>query len=149
VANSSTDWSALQRAIAGEVVLPRSRGYELARKPAIANFHDARPQAVALCPGASDVAEVISFAAASGLPTGARSGGHCFAGRSSTGGIVIDVATVGAGTRLGAEMVLADGRVVQCDGHASRICSGRFVGPVVAVSGWSRRWCSRRSRLMP
>src|SRR5262245_24236311 len=48
-----------------------------------------------------------------GLPTATRSGGHCFAGRSSSEGIVIDVtpmntvsvsdgiATIGAGARLG------------------------------------------------
>src|SRR5262245_66395813 len=48
-----------------------------------------------------------------GVPTATRSGGHCFEGRSSTEGIVIDVtamdtvsvsegvATVGAGARLG------------------------------------------------
>jgi FAD binding domain len=56
-----------------------------------------------------DVAKTILFARRSGLPVAARSGGHCFAGRSSTQGIVIDVtpmrsvsvsdgrATVGAG----------------------------------------------------
>jgi FAD/FMN-containing dehydrogenase len=177
VAPSDRDWSALQDAIAGEVVLPESRAYELARKPAIANFHDARPRALALCGSARDVAEVISFAARFELPIAPRSGGHCFAGRSSTGGIVIDVtpmrpvtvedgmATIGAGARLGeiydalaghglalaagcgpdvgiagltlgggfgilgrkygltsdqllsAEVVLADGRVVECDEH--------------------------------
>src|SRR6266487_7069492 len=55
----------------------------------------------------------ISLASRAGLPIAARSGGHCFAGNSSTQGIVIDVtpmrsvsvrdgvATVGAGARLG------------------------------------------------
>lgn len=112
-AHSVLDWGALQGAMEGEVVLPGSPGYEPVRKPAIANFHDVRPQAIARCGTAADVAEVISFAARSGLPTAVRSGGHCFAGRSSTGGIVIDVApmrsfsvsggvaSVGAGTRLG------------------------------------------------
>src|SRR6266496_1763871 len=107
------DWGALQGAIAGEVVLPGSPGYELARKPPIACFQDVRPQEVVRCATPSDVAETISLASRAGLPIAARSGGHCFAGNSSTQGIVIDVtpmrsvsvrdgvATVGAGARLG------------------------------------------------
>src|SRR5215208_3132519 len=171
------DWDALQSAIAGEVVLPESPGYDSARKPTIARFHDARPQAIVLCETAEDVSGAILFARRSGLETASRSGGHCFAGRSSTGGVVLDVspmrsvsvsggvATVGAGARLGdvydsldehgltipagcgpsvgiagltlggglgilgrkhgltsdhllgAQVVLADGRVVECDEH--------------------------------
>lgn len=108
------DWRALQDAIAGDVVLPGALGYDEARKPAIARFHDTRPQAVVRCRTATDVAEAIWLAGRYGLRVAARSGGHCFAGRSSTSGIVIDVTpidsvsvsdgvvTVGAGARLGA-----------------------------------------------
>jgi FAD/FMN-containing dehydrogenase len=169
------DWNALQGAIAGEVILPGSQDYESVRKPAIARFHDVRPQAVVRCATPEDVAETISLARRSGLPAVPRSGGHCFAGRSSSEGIVIDVtpmntvfvsggvATIGAGARLGdvydaleqrdltmaagcgpevgiagltlggglgilgrkhgltadqllrAEVVLADGRIIECD----------------------------------
>jgi FAD/FMN-containing dehydrogenase len=97
----------------GEVVFPGSPGYDSTRKPAIARFDDVLPQAVVLCGTPEDVSETISFARQSGLRTVTRSGGHCFAGRSSTEGIVIDVtpmcsvsvsggvASVGAGARLG------------------------------------------------
>src|SRR5215216_2068921 len=110
---SAPDWDALQRAIAGDVTLPSSPEYESVRKPAIARFHDVWPQAVVLCETPADVSETISFARRSELRTATRSGGHCFAGHSSTGGVVIDVtpmrsvsvsggvATVGAGARLG------------------------------------------------
>ena len=66
-----------------------------------------------MCGTPADVCETISFAKRSGLRTATRSGGHCFAGRSSTQGVVIDVtpmrsvsvsdgvAAVGAGARLG------------------------------------------------
>jgi FAD/FMN-containing dehydrogenase len=171
------DWGALQSVIAGDVVLPGSLTYESARKPAIARFHDVLPQAVVRCATPADVSETISFVRRAGLRTAVRSGGHCFAGRSSTEGIIIDVspmhavsvsggaATVGAGTRLGdvydalakhdltvpagcgpsvgiagltlggglgilgrkygltsdhllaAQIVLADGRVIECDEH--------------------------------
>jgi FAD/FMN-containing dehydrogenase len=103
----------LEGRISGEVLLPASPGYESTRKPAIARFHDVRPHAVVVCETAEDVSEAISFARRQGLRTVPRSGGHCFAGRSSTEDIVIDVspmrsvsvsggvATVGAGARLG------------------------------------------------
>lgn len=174
---ATPDWGALRSVIAGNVVLPGSSDYESVRKPAIALFQDVRPQAVVLCRTPTDVSETISFAIRYGLPTATRSGGHCFAGHSSTHGIVIDVspmrsvsvsggvATVGAGARLGdvydsldehgltipagcgpsvgiagltlggglgilgrkygltsdqlltAQVVMADGRVVECDDH--------------------------------
>lgn len=56
------DWGTLRNGISGEVVLPGSPGYESARKPAIANFHDARPRAVVLCRTPEDVSQTISFA---------------------------------------------------------------------------------------
>jgi FAD/FMN-containing dehydrogenase len=103
---------ALGGRIAGEVLAPGAPGYESARKPAMARWHGIRPRAVVMCEGASDVAEALAFARRSGVHVAVRSGGHCFAGRSSTPGMVIDVtpmgsvsvtgglATVGAGTRL-------------------------------------------------
>ena len=109
------DWGGLQKGIAGAVVLPGSPDYDAVRKPFEARFHDVRPQAVVLCESTNDVAETLRLAVRSGLQTTPRSGGHCFAGRSSSEGIVIDVtplhsvsvsvsdgvATIGAGARLG------------------------------------------------
>jgi FAD/FMN-containing dehydrogenase len=174
---SAADWDAHRRAIAGEVVLPGSPEYEQTSRAFNARFHDIRPQAIVRCASASDVAETISFIRRHGLEHATRSGGHSFAGHSSTRGVVIDVspmrsvsvtsetASVGAGARLGdvydalqgydlaipagtcppvgvagltlggglgilgrkygvtsdrligAEIVLADGRILPCDEH--------------------------------
>jgi FAD/FMN-containing dehydrogenase len=107
------DLHALEDAIGGDVLLPGSPGYESVRRPAIARFEDVRPEAVVRCSSSADVAETIAFARRGGRHVAVRSGGHCFAGRSSTTGIVIDVsprrsvavsdglATIGAGARLG------------------------------------------------
>jgi FAD/FMN-containing dehydrogenase len=131
-------WAALQGAIEGEVILPGSPGYEDARKPAITRFHDVRPQAVVQCANVDDVAEAIEFALRAGLPFTPRGGGHCFAGRSSTTGIVIDtrpmrsvavegdVVKVGAGARLGE---LYD----VLDRHGVTIAGG--CGPPVGIAG--------------
>jgi FAD/FMN-containing dehydrogenase len=145
---SPADWAALRARIAGEVVVQGSPGYDQARKPAIARFQDARPQAVVFCATADDVAEALAVARRSGLPAVPRSGGHCFAGRSSSPGIVIDVtpmrsvsvtgevttgevttgvvATIGAGARLG-EVYDA------LAGHGLTIPAG--CGPGVGIAG--------------
>jgi FAD/FMN-containing dehydrogenase len=135
---SAADWAVLQSAIAGEVVWPGSPGYDQARKPAIARFHDSRPQAVVFCATDDDVSEAILAARRFGLPAVARSGGHCFAGTSSTAGMVIDVtpmrsvsvaggvATIGAGARLG-EVYEA------LDGEGLTIPAG--CGPDVGIAG--------------
>ena len=132
------DWDALRGQIAGEVILPGSPDYELARRPPIARFHDLRPTAVVRCATPADVAATISLARRAGLPTATRSGGHCFAGHSSTTGIVIDVTpmrsvsvqgetlTAGAGTRLGElyDALAAHGRAIPAG-----------CGPTVGIAG--------------
>src|SRR3712207_708738 len=136
--SSGPDWGALQGAIAGDVILPGSPDYESVRKPAIASFHYVRPQAIVLCKAPQDVSETISLARRCGIETATRSGGHCFAGHSSTRGIVIDVspmhsvsvsagvATVGAGARL------ADGYDSLSE-HGLTISAG--CGPSVGIAG--------------
>ena len=135
---SGPDWNALQGEISGDVILPGSPHYETARRPAIMRFHNLRPRAVVLCETPADVSETIRFARRSGLRTATRSGRHCFAGRSLTKGIVIDVrpmrsvsvsggvATVGAGARLG-EVYDA------LEKHGVTIPAG--CGPSVGISG--------------
>jgi FAD/FMN-containing dehydrogenase len=106
-------WETLQGVIAGEVLLPGSPAYQELPEPFNARFHDVRPQAIVRCATPQDVSETVSFVGRHGLECATRSGGHCFAGRSVSRGVVIDVApmrsvsvsggvaTVGAGARLG------------------------------------------------
>ena len=136
--STAVGWEELRDSIAGEVVLPDMPAYESTRRPALANFRDVRPQAVVLCEGAEDVSETIRLARRCGLPTATRAGGHCFAGRSSTRGIVLDVtpmrsvsvsegaATIGAGALLDE---VYDG----LDEHGLTIPAG--CGPTVGIAG--------------
>jgi FAD binding domain/Berberine and berberine like len=106
--------AALQTAIGGQVILPDSPAYEEARKPAFAQYASLRPAAIVRCSTPADVVEAIALVQDLGLTIATRSGGHCFAGRSTTRGLVIDlsplcsvelhgtVATIGAGATLGA-----------------------------------------------
>jgi FAD/FMN-containing dehydrogenase len=78
------------------------------------SYADTRPQRVLRCRSESDVVRGIRYAAGTGTRVVPRGGGHCFADRSSTAGLVLDlsgldtvtmsgdgVAAVGAGVRLG------------------------------------------------
>jgi FAD/FMN-containing dehydrogenase len=97
----------------GELLTPDAPGYDIARIPAMPRFREIRPQAIARCGSTRDVARTMCFARDTGTQVVPRGGGHCFAGRSSTEGILLDLgrldhitvdadgrATIGAGARL-------------------------------------------------
>lgn len=136
--HATPDWETLRAEISGDVIFPGSPDYESARKPAIARFHDVIPQAVVLCETPEDVSETISYARRSGLRTATRSGGHCFAGRSSTEGIVIDVSRMrSVSVSGGVARVGAGARLVEVydalEEHGLTIPAG--CGPSVGISG--------------
>jgi FAD/FMN-containing dehydrogenase len=133
-----SELAALQGAIAGEVVRPGSPDYDTARRPVIARFHHVHPRAVVRCATTEDVAETLAVARLLRMPVAVRGGGHCFAGRSSTTGIVLDVTpmdtvavrhgvvVVGAGTRLGALYDALDARGLALPAGC---------GPTVGITG--------------
>lgn len=107
------EFAALDASIEGEVIHPESPEYDSVRRPARAQYENVRPEAIVRCRTPTDVAESLAVARRLGWEVAPRGGGHCFAGRSATGGLVIDlsgmssvvasdgIATVGAGARLG------------------------------------------------
>ncbi|TCC65625.1 FAD-binding oxidoreductase [Kribbella pittospori] len=131
-----TDWI---DALDGELFRPESTGYDAIRRPFHPAYRDVRPGLVALCRSVSDVVSVIKYAATTGDRIAPRGGGHCFAGRSSTDGIVLDlsgldtisvapdgIATIGAGARL-AQVYAA------LHAHDRTVPGG--CGPTVGVTG--------------
>jgi FAD/FMN-containing dehydrogenase len=105
--------ASLDATIEGEVIDPESPEYASVRRPAWAQYESVRPEALVRCRTPTDVAEALAVARRVDLEVAPRGGGHCFAGRSATRGLVIDlsalssvgesdgIATVGAGARLG------------------------------------------------
>ena len=98
----------------GELLTPASPGYDTARRPENRAYDDVRPALVLRCGSEADVVHGLRYALETGLPVVPRGGGHCFAGRSSTEGLLLDlsplatvdvddagVARIGAGARLG------------------------------------------------
>lgn len=124
--------------LTGEVLEPGHPEYERARTPALPGYHHLRPLAVVRCFSSGDVANALAWSRESGVHITPRGGGHCFAGRSSTTGIVLDlsamndvavhdgVATVGAGARL-AEVYAG------LDRHGLTLPAG--CGPTVGIAG--------------
>jgi FAD/FMN-containing dehydrogenase len=109
---TEADWQALASSLAGSLVRPGNALYDQARVVFNSRFDAVRPQAVARCASANDVVAVLAFVERFGLAVTPRSGGHDFAGRSTSTGVVIDLgpmsavqvgsgtATIGAGAKL-------------------------------------------------
>lgn len=74
---------------------PASVQYDSLRRPAMARFGEIRPQLVVRCRDERDIALTLSKLGYGEPALALRSGGHCFAGRSSTNGAVIDVGLIG------------------------------------------------------
>ena len=103
----------LRASLDGDLLTPVSRAYDTIRRPVNPAFHDTRPSLVVRCCSVLDVVTTLRFAVETKSRVAIRGGGHCFAGRSSTDGILVDlspmdavslatngVATIGAGALL-------------------------------------------------
>ncbi len=129
----------------GEIYCPDSPGYEARCRPANAArsanaaHSEVRPRLVVVCRSVSDVVAALAYAVAAGDRIVPRGGGHCFAGRSSTDGIVLDmsgldgvsvadvrVATIQAGVLLGPAYAAL---------HADGLTLPAGCGPTVGITG--------------
>jgi FAD/FMN-containing dehydrogenase len=95
------------------VIVPADPGYDRARRSWNARFDGIRPAAVVIPASTKEVKAVVRWARRHGVHLALRSGGHSYAGLSSTTGVVVDLsrlsgvalradgtALVGAGARL-------------------------------------------------
>jgi FAD/FMN-containing dehydrogenase len=111
-APTEADWQALASSLSGTLIRPGNALYNQARVVFNSRFDTVMPQAVARCANTNDVVAVLAFVERFGLAVTPRSGGHDFAGRSTSTGVVIDLgpmstvqvgtgtATIGAGAKL-------------------------------------------------
>ncbi|HUN38043.1 MAG TPA: FAD-binding oxidoreductase [Trebonia sp.] len=109
---AGADWAALGRDLHGQLIRPGDTSYDTSKRLFDPRFDGLRPAGIAYCHSAGDVATCLAFARKFAVPVAARSGGHSYAGWSSTTGLIIDVtplhevivngttATIGAGARL-------------------------------------------------
>src|SRR5262249_24492789 len=86
------DWTALDGALDGRVILPSSTEYVAAKGVFNTRFDDSTAAAVVVARSTSDVQKAVGFAAKSGVKVAARSGGHSYTGASApSGAMVIDL----------------------------------------------------------
>src|SRR5581483_341075 len=111
---TDADWSALASSLQGVLVRPGNAQYATARQLFSTRFDNILPAAIAYCASPTDVQRCLAFARRFNVPFAPRSGGHSYAGYSTSTGLVIDVtrmntvtvntsantATIGAGARL-------------------------------------------------
>ncbi|HEX6343035.1 FAD-binding oxidoreductase [Umezawaea sp.] len=98
------DLTRLPSLLRGEAVFPGDPSYDLAVRLQIAEYDAVAPACVAYCADEADVRAGLAFAAEHDVPVRLRSGGHSFAGWSTTSGLVLDL------SRL--DHVRHDGRTV-------------------------------------
>jgi hypothetical protein len=81
----------LGRSLSGRLILPGDTAYRLASWPNNARWADVAPLAVAACRTPADVQLCLRWAREEGQRFAVRSGGHNYAGFSTTNGLLIDV----------------------------------------------------------
>lgn len=136
--HETVDWSLAADQLTGELLLPGSADYETSHKPAIERFRHIRPAAVLRCRTPADVAQALAFAGRADLPMAVRSGGHDFAGRSSTTGLLIDLGPINGLYVSGSRVVVGPGVQLGAlyralDTHGRTVPGGS--GPTVGIGG--------------
>jgi FAD/FMN-containing dehydrogenase len=110
------DWVALRAALSTrKLIRPGMRVYPVSKELFDPRFDYKQPAGIAYCASPRDVSTCLAFVRKFGLPVAARSGGHSYAGWSSTTGLMVDVTAmnsfqVGSGqtVRVGTGLHLID-----------------------------------------
>lgn len=137
---SDAIWDELAKKLQGQLVRQGDASYGPLHLPFNRRYEDVRPEGIASCLDPSDVRESILWAREHDVPVAIRSGGHNYAGYSTTDGLLIDlgrmrrvvvddgtgVATVQAGTRN-------TGVYARLQPYEAAISAGRC--PTVAIGG--------------
>jgi FAD/FMN-containing dehydrogenase len=90
-ANPSPNWDQLRRTLKGKLLRPGDASYDEAIKIRNLRYAATRPAGVALVADAQDVATAIAWARDYRVAMVSRSGGHSYAGYSTTPGLVINL----------------------------------------------------------
>jgi FAD/FMN-containing dehydrogenase len=88
---SVDDLAALRGGMHGRLILPGEQGYMMANYASNARWADVLPKAIAMCADETDVQLCLKWARDLGVPFAIRSGGHSYAGFSTTRGLLIDL----------------------------------------------------------
>src|SRR5262249_47159836 len=91
-------WRQLAQLLAGNLLRPGDAGYRQAARPNNLRYDCVRPQGIARCRSTEDVAAAIQWCRDYDMPLALRSGGHSYAGYSTTYGLMLDLTMMNAVT---------------------------------------------------
>ncbi|HEX8152599.1 MAG TPA: FAD-dependent oxidoreductase, partial [Thermoanaerobaculia bacterium] len=131
VAPSARLLKALGRDLRGRLILPGEQGFAMAAWPNNARFADVRPLAIAMCADDQDVRRCVTWARDQRVPFVIRSGGHNYAGFSTTPGLLIDVKPL-SGVQVDLKNGLA---IVQGGANNQDVASALRAYPFAVPSG--------------
>jgi FAD/FMN-containing dehydrogenase len=137
---SVADLDGLARALGTRLLRPGDSGYPVAAELYSPRFDAIKPVAVARCASAADVSSCLEFVRSTGTPVAARSGGHSYAGYSTTTGLVVDLGamnSIGPGSKSGTARIGAGARLVDVYSQLAAMGTSIPAGscPTVGITG--------------
>jgi hypothetical protein len=87
-------WEELRRSLSGPLLRPGDRAYLARALPWNRRYARTRPAGIAVCQKAEDVQASLRWARKYEVPLVVRSGGHSYAGYSTTEGLMLDVSSM-------------------------------------------------------
>ncbi|MFI1028702.1 FAD-binding oxidoreductase [Streptomyces sp. NPDC020951] len=132
-------WRALRRSLSPGATLfrPTSEDYRLLALPDNLRYAGVLPAGIVACATDGDVQACVRWSAAHGLPFAPRSGGHNYAGYSTTRGLLISLRRMN-GVAVDETRLLLGGGATNSDVYAARAANLYFPGgrcPGVGVAG--------------
>lgn len=94
--SGSLPWAELAASLQGGLLLPGSPDFRQTAAPWALQYASRLPQAIAMCASEADVRNSLLWSQAYDVPLVARSGGHSYAGYSTTPGLMINVSRMQA-----------------------------------------------------
>jgi len=92
--SNNSAWRELARRISGPVLRPGDHGFKATALPNNLRYASILPQGIAKCISANDVAQAILWSQQNDIALITRSGGHSYAGFSTTHGLMIDMTLI-------------------------------------------------------
>ncbi|GHO85356.1 FAD-binding oxidoreductase [Dictyobacter formicarum] len=134
------DWSKLAKSLQGTLIRPNNPQYATAHQLFDPQFDAIKPAGVAYCASPKDVQNCLAFVSRFNLPVTARSGGHSYAGYSTTTGLLLDVSrmnTISVDSSSGNATIGSGAKLI--DVYATLAQKGRVIPagscPTVGVAG--------------
>jgi FAD/FMN-containing dehydrogenase len=124
---SSASWGDLARSLKGPLLQKEAPGYAKIAAPWNLRFAARLPAGIARCASPEDVRTCLHWAQSNDVPLAIRSGGHSYAGFSTTSGLMIDVSLMNEVGGLDASAVRLSGGARNANVYAALRPLGRAI----------------------